>query len=349
MLTGCVAHSKGARRFSGISLGYAPRLAPQVVVNSAKRPLYKQAGAIHGPLLFDLSPINVLTVLFKLIAAMPLAVVQAIGGTLGRAVYWLSPTYRRRLIANLRNAGYLEADLLRSAVREAGKQGLETPWVWLRQGSDVLACTAVEGLDTFEAALAEDRPLIVLAPHLGCFEMIPRHYVAARPAPRARPLTLLYRIPRKAILRPLVESGRAGEGVHLAPADLRGVRMMIKAMRQREMVGILPDQVPSQGEGVWAPFFGRWAYTMTLPARLALQFNAVVLFAFAERLARGSGYRVHFSRMTERFSGDPARDAALLNSYLELLVRRLPAQYLWGYNRYKTPAGAEPPPLQAPP
>jgi Kdo2-lipid IVA lauroyltransferase/acyltransferase len=289
----------------------------------------------------------VLTLLFRLIAVLPLAAVHAIGGALGRWVYWLSPRYRRRLNDNLESAGLHGPRQLRAAAREAGKAGLETPWVWMRAQSDILAYTSAEGLDIFEAALMEERPLIVLAPHLGCFEVIPRHYVAWRGSSR-RPLTLLYRVPHKAILRPLVESGRAAEGVHLAPADLRGVRMLIKAMRQREMVGILPDQVPSHGEGVWAPFFGRWAYTMTLPARLALQFDAAVLFAFGERLPQGRGYRIHFSRMTERFSGDAAQDAALLNRYLERLVRLFPAQYLWGYNRYKRPAGAEPPPLKAP-
>lgn len=284
-----------------------------------------------------------LTYLVKLVAALPLAVVHSIGGILGRAVYWLSPTYRRRLNENLRLAGLWDRGLVKRAAREAGKQALESMWVWERPRADILAHVAIEGEGVLDAALADGRPIVMLTPHLGCFEVIAQHYAAARPEARTRPMTVLYRTPRKQILRPLV-AGRATEGLHLAPADLRGVRMMIKAMRQREVVGILPDQVPSRGDGIWAPFFGRPAYTMTLPARLALQFDALVLLVYGERLARG-GYRIHFSRMAREFSGDAAEDAALLNRQLEQLIGRCPMQYLWGYNRYKIPAGAEPPPV----
>ena len=31
--------------------------------------------------------------------------------------------------------------------------------------------------------------------------------------------------------------------------------------------------------------------------------------------------------------------AALLNAAMETLIRRCPEQYLWSYNRYKTPRG----------
>jgi KDO2-lipid IV(A) lauroyltransferase len=187
-----------------------------------------------------------------------------------------------------------------------------------------------------------------LPPHLGCFEVTAQFYAAFRPEAKTRPMTVLYRIPHKSILRPLVESGRAADGLRLAPAEMRGVRMLMKAMKECQVVGILPDQVPSRGEGVWAPFFGRWAYTMTLPARLARQFDAIVLFVYGERLPRGAGYRIHLRRLAEPLTGDPAHDAAVMNRGLEALIRECPTQYLWGYNRYKVPAGAEAPPSRPP-
>jgi KDO2-lipid IV(A) lauroyltransferase len=199
-----------------------------------------------------------------------------------------------------------------------------------------------------DEVLADGRPVMFLPPHLGCFEVTAQFYAAVRPEAKTRPITVLYRIPHKSILRPVVEAGRAADGVRLAPAELRGVRMLMKAMKDRQVVGILPDQVPSRGEGVWAPFFGRWAYTMTLAARLARQFDAIVLFVYGERLPRGEGYRIHLRRLVEPLTGDPAHDAAVMNRGLEALIRQCPAQYLWGYNRYKVPAGAEPPPAQPP-
>jgi len=289
-----------------------------------------------------------LNLLLRLVAALPLRTVHAIGGFLGRVVYWLSPTYRRRLNENLGLAGYTDSATRREAIAGAGRQGLETPWIWKRPRGDLIARTAVMDMRLVDEAMADGRPVMFLLPHLGCFEVTGQFYAAFRPEARTRPITVLYRIPRKSILRPLVEAGRAADGLRLAPAELRGVRMLMKAMKDRHAVGILPDQVPSRGEGVWAPFFGRWAYTMTLPARLARQFDAIVLFVYGERLPGGAGYRIHLRRLQEPLTGDPARDAAVMNRGLESLIRECPTQYLWGYNRYKVPAGAEPPPSQPP-
>jgi KDO2-lipid IV(A) lauroyltransferase len=289
-----------------------------------------------------------LNALLGAVAALPLRAVHAIGGFLGRVVYWLSPAYRRRLDENLTQAGYRDPAIRRAAIAGAGRQGLETPWIWKRPARDLIARTVIVDVDLLDEVLADGRPVMFLPPHLGCFEVTAQFYAAARPEARSRPMTVLYRIPRKSILRPLVESGRAAEGLRLAPAEMRGVRMLMKAMKERHVVGILPDQVPSRGEGVWAPFFGRWAYTMTLPARLARQFDAIVLFVYGERLPRGAGYRVHLRRLREPLTGDPAHDAAVMNRGLEASIRECPGQYLWGYNRYKVPAGAEPPPTEPP-
>jgi KDO2-lipid IV(A) lauroyltransferase len=289
----------------------------------------------------------VLRLLFRCVAALPLGAVHAIGGLLGKAVFWLSPTYRRRLRENLAQAGYRDPALVGAAAAEAGKQALETAWVWMRPRADIVERTEVADMSIIDAALADGRPVMFLPPHLGCFEVTAQFYAAFRPEAKTRPMTVLYRTPRKSVLRDIVETGRAAEGLKLAPAEMKGVRMLMKAMKDREVVGILPDQVPSRGEGAWAPFFGRWAYTMTLPARLARQFDAVVLFVYGERLPAGRGYRIHLKRLLEPFTGDVEHDAAVINRGLEALIRECPAQYLWGYNRYKVPAGVAPPPQSA--
>jgi KDO2-lipid IV(A) lauroyltransferase len=117
---------------------------------------------------------------------------------------------------------------------------------------------------------------------------------------------------------------------------LRGVRTLYKALRRGEAVGVLPDQVPQLGEGAWADFFGRPAYTITLVRRLQKQTGATVIFCFAERLADAKGYVIHF----ERYRGGELDEAAL-NREIENLIRRRPTQYLWSYNRYKAPPGVE--------
>jgi KDO2-lipid IV(A) lauroyltransferase len=142
-------------------------------------------------------------------------------------------------------------------------------------------------------------------------------------------------------LEPLMMTGRARWQARLAPANLRGVRMLFKALKSREAVGLLPDQTPGVGEGVWTSFFGRPAYTMTLASRLQKSTGAAVILVYAERLAEGRGYRIHLQRM-------PATNLneAALNRAVEGLIRRCPSQYLWGYNRFKVPAGVAAPEMK---
>lgn len=283
-----------------------------------------------------------LAFVFKLLSRLPLAVVQAIGAALGWAVYLLSAGYRRRLGENMAQAGLDVRRVRARAVAEAGRQSLETAWVWLRPRDDLARKIEWADADVLSEALADGRPVMILTPHLGCFEAIAQGY-ALRPEARARPMTALYRVPRKDVLRPLVEGARAKEGLLLAPADLRGVRMLLRAIKSRQVLGILPDQVPAQGDGVWAPFFGRPAYTMVLPARLARAGDAIPLVLGAERLPAGAGFRIHVERLRDTLSGEPAGDAAAINRGIERMVLRFPAQYLWGYNRYKVPRGTEAP------
>ena len=228
-------------------------------------------------------------------------------------------------------------DARNAAIAEAGKSLLELPKIWLRPQDEVVGrVVKVSGWELVEEAWAAGRGILFLTPHLGCFEVTAQYYAARRP------ITVLYRRPKQDWLAPLIEEGR-GANLKLAPADLSGVRRLLKALKTGEAVGMLPDQVPGKGEGLWLPFFGRPAYTMTLAARLA-ETGATVLMAYAERLHFGAGYHLKLFPLSGALEGDLAARAAQLNRELEALVRLCPEQYLWGYNRYKVPAGAEAPP-----
>jgi KDO2-lipid IV(A) lauroyltransferase len=263
-----------------------------------------------------------------------------LGALCGWIVYLLVPRYRRCLSINLRAAGFTENVLRRQAVAEAGKGLLELPAIWLRPHATVAAWVVqVTGWDLVEAALARRRGIIFLTPHLGCFEITAQYY--AYRAPAHAPLTALYRPPKKKAVEPLMLAGRDRPNLRLASADLKGVRVVLRALKQGESIGILPDQAPGVGEGEWAEFFGRPAYTMTLAGRLAEASGAQVILAYAERLPRGRGYHLHLAPMPAPLAGElPSRT---LNRALEGLIRLCPAQYVWGYNRYKAPAGARAP------
>ncbi len=278
---------------------------------------------------------------FRLISRLPLRAVHALGTLGGWLTYGLSPSYRRTLQANLVQAGLASAEIRRAAIAHAGRQALEAAWLWQRPAADIAACVRETPPASFSRLLAEPRPLLLLTPHLGGFEAVAQYY-ATLPQAQQRPLTALYRVPRKAALRALIDT-RARRGLLLAPADMRGVRMLMRALKSGQTAGILPDQVPSQGDGLWTPFFGRPAYTMTLPARLAFAQGARVVFVLCERLPGGHGYALRPVPFECKLSGDVEADTARLTAALEALIRQCPAQYLWGYKRYKVPAGAPQP------
>lgn len=275
--------------------------------------------------------------LFRILSRLPLRVVHALGALLGRLIYLLSPTYRRHVRENLAQAGIDPA--LRGAVAaESGKQMLELARIWLRPLEEANAqVVEVVGRDCLDVALAEGRGVLFLTPHLGCFE-ITAQYLSS-----FGDITVLYRPPKSAAAQELILTGRKRARLHLAPADLSGVRALIKALKKGQMVGMLPDQAPKTGEGVWLDFFGRPAYTMTLAARLS-ETGATTLLTWGERLPQGRGYRIHFQPLTPPLSGTTQERAQQINHAVEALVRQCPAQYLWGYNRYKRPRGAEAPP-----
>jgi KDO2-lipid IV(A) lauroyltransferase len=276
-----------------------------------------------------------LVFLFRLLANFPLPVLHALGTALGWLVYLASPSYRRRLRSNLALAD--TGARLGDAIAESGKAIVELPFVWCAQQERVTRHVTMENWDLVQRQLDAGRGIVFLTPHLGCFEL------TAQQVSLRQELTVMYRPPRKSALKPLVEGARARQNMHLAPANLTGVRMLVKALRAGQPVGVLPDQVPQEGEGVWAPFFGRTAYTMTLPAKLAQLGKADILLTYAERLPRGRGFVIRFVPFEGDLSGTAAEQAASINRAMEQLIARCPAQYFWSYNRYKRPQGVAAP------
>ncbi|MFO1245187.1 MAG: lysophospholipid acyltransferase family protein [Ramlibacter sp.] len=269
--------------------------------------------------------------LFRALSVLPLWLLHGLGGVLGWLAYLGSPVYRARLRANAAQAG-LAAPVVRAAVPAAGRLVAELPRLWFGAAVPM----EWEGAQWIDAAHRQGRGIVFLTPHLGCFEVTAQGYAARYGAQRG-PITVLYRPARKPWLRNLIDSARSRPGLASAPTTLAGVRQMLKALKAGQAVGLLPDQVPPRGLGVWAPFFGRDAYTMTLSARLAQQTGAQVLLAWGERLPRGRGYVIHVRPLDGPLATDAAVAAAQINTAMQRLVLECPQQYLWGYARYKAP------------
>lgn len=276
-----------------------------------------------------------LVFLFRLFSLLPLPILHAIGVAVGWIVYLAAPRYRHRLKANIAQANFSEH--LHAAIGEAGKSAFELPFIWCAPPERVLQKVCIENWKVIDDALASGNGIIFLTPHLGCFE------VSAQIAASQLPLTVLYRPPKQAALKPLIEGARARHNLALAPANLSGVRSLFKVLKRNGAIGLLPDQVPQNGEGTWADFFGKPAYTMTLPGKLAQMTNAAIVLAFAERLPRGKGYVLHLSSFTVEKNLSPELQALAINGAMEKLIALCPSQYFWSYNHYKKPAGVSAP------
>ncbi len=236
--------------------------------------------------------------------------------------------------------------LINASIAEQGRGIAELAVAWTAPVEKIYAMVRTcSGWEHVDAAKAQQRAIVFVTPHLGCYDIAGR-YLESR-----IPVMALYSPPKQKWLEPLMQQGRVrGEG-RTAAAGAGGVRALLKTLKAGGNIIVLPDQVPAPdegGDGVWVDFFGRPAYTMTLLPRLAQSADAVVLFFFAERLARGGGYHVHIEPMREAYSSDKQTAARQTNAMVETLVAMAPAQYLWGYNRYKHPAGAPLPPSPSP-
>jgi KDO2-lipid IV(A) lauroyltransferase len=267
---------------------------------------------------------------------LPLPVLYALGGAMGRILCWRRHARERvhtevnMRIARPRLDEAARDALVRRCLIETGRAVSEMAAVWGRGGRRALGLVrGVEGLELFDAALQSGRGVIIAAPHLGCWELL-NYWLSAR-----TPIAILYAPPRNLAWEALLIRARGDLQPEQVRADGAGVRALYKRLAAGGVVGILPDQQPKRGEGQFAPFFGLDANTMVLLPRIAQRTGATVLFAFAERLPRGTGFRIRILPATDGIADTDLRLACTaLNRGVEQCVELAFAQYQWTYKRW---------------
>jgi Kdo2-lipid IVA lauroyltransferase/acyltransferase len=278
--------------------------------------------------------------LILLIGRIPLKYLQSLGAFFGLLMYWFSAKDKRLILENLALAQQQSHLTVHPAevAKSAGKMLTDSLWIW-QHPEQALKKTELIHWELVEKAIAEGKGLLMLTPHLGTFEMIPRVLAEYFPA------TIIYKPAKQAWLEQIIAKGREHPRMNFVPANMQGVRQIARALARGEAVGILPDQVPGNGEGVWAPFFGKYAYTAVLPAKIAQKNNIPTIVFAAIRKPLGQGWTIIAERINEPFDTNPEIAAAQLNRFLEQVIVKNPNQYLWMYNRYKHPTGAPLPPV----
>ncbi len=279
--------------------------------------------------------IYLLYLLLRVLGRLPLRWLHALGAGLGRLMLWRHGRTVRHTAVNLRIARpaldeAAQKRLLREVMGEAGKSITEIVKVWGGGAERALGLVReVRGEALLDAALASGKGVIIAAPHLGCWELL-NYWLCRRTS-----MAILYRPPRLAAVEQLLRKVRGALAPEQVRAEGAGVRTLYKRLAAGGTVGILPDQKPRAGEGQPAPFFGRPALTMVLLPRLAARTGATVLYAFAERLPRGAGFRIHLLPAPEALAdADLGRACVALNRGVEACVERAFSQYQWHYKRY---------------
>ena len=208
---------------------------------------------------------------------------------------------------------------------------LEMGKAWLLPVQQTLdLVTEAEGLEELRAAAATGDGVILLAPHLGNWEVF-GYYACEGLASN-----FMYQPPKNPQMDALLRGVRAKSGVQLAPTNRKGVALLLSALQRGELVGVLPDQVPADEGGVYADFFGKSAFTMTLTSRLAQRGKPRVFCGFAQRLPKGKGFKVIVHEADAGiYDQDLAASAAAINRSIERCVLLAPEQYQWEYKRFR--------------
>lgn len=227
-----------------------------------------------------------------------------------------------------------QQQLTRNSLIEMGKTFTEAGpmWKWSKEKL-FKSIKVVHGEALLQNALKNQHGVILALPHLGNWELLglycSTNYIT----------TSMYQKPKLKQLDAIIKHGRERLGANLVPADNVGVRAMLKALKNNGVVCILPDQEPNTGTGVFAPFFGVQAYSMTLISRLAQKTNASVIIAYTKRLASGEGYEIIFTdlpEMSEKVKSETLDDSVVyLNNEIEKTIQNLPEQYQWSYKRFR--------------
>jgi Kdo2-lipid IVA lauroyltransferase/acyltransferase len=271
-----------------------------------------------------------LNLLFTLFSKLPLSWAQHIGALVGAVIYRASSAYRNKFDRQW-NCAKLSGrnDLKKVAIRQNGAMVGEVPFVWTCSNEQLLSIVEITPRAKTFFTENTGKPIIFFTPHIGSFEVVGRVLAAHYP------MTVLFKPAKRKDVSDIILRARAAGRMKAAPANLSGVRALLKALKANESIGVLPDQVPSHGDGVWVNFFGEPAYTMTLPEKLARSAYASTLVV-CTRKAFGEGWLFDLEVLTGPITPQ------YLNDAIEQAALRHPTQYLWSYNRYKGQENAKP-------
>ncbi len=193
-----------------------------------------------------------------------------------------------------------------------------------------------EGLENYLEAKREGKGVLVATAHLGNWELS-----AFSHALMTEPMNVMVRPLDNPLIDQLVERRRTASGNCLL-FKRDAARLVLKALRNNEAVGILIDQNTAPAEGVFIDFFGKQACAGTAFVKLASHSGAAVIPGFALWDHARKKYVLRFYPKAE-LTGDTLADTQRIHSLIENVIREYPDQWMWIHRRWKTrPPGEAP-------
>jgi len=280
--------------------------------------------------------------LLQVFAILPLYFIRQLGSLLGFLLYIGNSQTRKVTTENIQRCfpempSEQQHLLVRQSLAETAKMALEVAPVWMRSVDWVVSrVDNVYGEDLLKAAVNDSRGLIILAPHIGNWEVFSPYLSTIGH------MTALYQPPKIPAFDHIIREARERTGADLVPTDRRGVSSLLKALKAGGMTVILPDQVADSGTE-HVPFFGLPAHTMTLVSNLINRTGCKVLMGSVLRVE--GGFELHFQEPDPAiYDADVTSSLEAMNRSVEACVRQAPSQYQWEYKRFRRPPpGAEKP------
>lgn len=276
----------------------------------------------------------------RVLSVLPLRWAQAVGRMIGRVGLRVGGKFMTVARVNVRIC-FPDSDqseqqrIVRSAVLNSAMTASELGIMWGRSPAYALKLIRnVHNESVLDEALARGRGVLLLAPHLGNWELS-NTYIASR-----MPLTAMYRPSRNPVFDQWMHTRREQTGASLVPANVSGVKALYRCLKDGGVVGFLPDQEPLPEGGEFVPFMGHSALTPRLPHQILRRTGAAAVFIFARRLPDGEGFDIHFHPAPEAiYSEDQYEALAAMNQGVAECVAICPEQYQWLYRRFKLQPG----------
>lgn len=277
-----------------------------------------------------------LFIIFNVVGILPIQVNDLIAYIIGKFSSLFSTKTKSVITRNLKICfpELAEADLNSLVIKnilENSKLALEFPTIWLAKEKKILSLIIeVNHKELINEFVEKQQPIILAVPHIGNWELfwcwVQINFTSFG----------MYSPIKYPKMNRFMFLSRQRFGGEAFSTDPKGIMSLIRRVKKGGVMMILTDQAPRLGSGIYSPFYGQDAYTMSLLHKIVQKTNANLLFGCCLRKNNERGFSINIFKpdfdsqtsSTEEFN-------AGMNKQIESIIALAPEQYQWSYKRFK--------------